>query len=200
LKPTSQLTIEGGIRWVFWPPWYSQTNNIANFEPSAYNPAVAAVIDPKTGAVIGGSRYNGVVLPGNGFLGDAASSPLASDPQVLALFNGAPRGFSQMHYNAIEPRLGMSYALNEQTILRASGGVFHKSKDNASDKRDVVWDTYDDTNFYGPSTDDRRHVLSFYYIYDLPFWRQQDTMLHNMLGGWQISGSTSITPARRSAS
>jgi hypothetical protein len=344
-KPTSKLTIEGGVRWVFWPPWYSQTNNIANFEPSAYNPAVAAVIDPKTGAVIGGSRYNGVVLPGTGFLGDAANSAIANDPQVLALFNGAPRGFSQTRYNNIEPRLGMSYALNEQTILRASGGIFHnrvtlndstllggnppfqpqvtiangnvdnpgsgtvgsagaplsvtgqalafkaptsymwnggvqreipfgfvidaeyvgrrglylqrernvnqlpegtlqdfpnvniaalrpylgygairisenagrsiyhslqlsaerryqnglkvgasytlsKSQDNASDKRDVVWNTYDDTNFYGPSTYDRRHVLSFYYIYDLPFWRAQDTMLHNMLGGWQISGAT----------
>jgi hypothetical protein len=344
-KPTAKLTIEGGIRWPFWPPWHSQTNNIANFEPSAYNPAVAAVIDPTTGAVIGGSRYNGIVLPGSGFSGDAATSSVGSDPQVLALFQGAPSGFSQTHYDAIEPRAGMSYALNEQTILRASAGVFHnrvtlndstllggnppfqpqvtiangsvdnpgsgtigsagaplsvtgqdlafnlptsymwsggvqreigngfvidaeyvgrrglylqrernvnqldagtlqanpgvniaalrpylgygairisenagrsiynslqvsaerryhnglkvgvaytlaKSNDNASDKRDVVWDTYDDTNFYGPSSYDRRHVLNFYYIYDLPFWRAQDTMLHNLLGGWQVSGAT----------
>src|SRR5439155_15376987 len=35
------------------------------------------------------------------------------------------RGFSQMHYNAIEPRLGVSYSLNDRTILRASSGVFH---------------------------------------------------------------------------
>ncbi|MCY0726177.1 hypothetical protein OVW19_31040, partial [Klebsiella pneumoniae] len=26
-KPTSNLTIEGGVRWAFWPPWYSTTNN-----------------------------------------------------------------------------------------------------------------------------------------------------------------------------
>ena len=32
-KPTSQMTIEGGVRWVLWPPWYSTTNNIANFDP-----------------------------------------------------------------------------------------------------------------------------------------------------------------------
>jgi len=344
-KPTSKLTIEGGFRWVFWPPWYSQTNNIANFEASAYNPANAAVINPATGLIVSGPRYNGVVLPGSGFTGDAANSVLASNPAVLALFNGAPRGFSDMHYNVLEPRGGLTYALNDRTILRTSAGIFHnratlndstllggnppfqpqvtltngsvdnpgggtaaagsapfaitsqdvafkhptsymwatgvqrelplsltvdvsyvgragaylqrerninqlpagtiqanpgvniaalrpylgygvirlsenaghsiynslqvsadrryknglklgvaytfsKSEDNASDKRNILWNTYDDTNYYGPSQFDRRHVLNFYYIYDLPFWRTQDTMLHNLLGGWQISGAT----------
>ncbi len=346
-KPTSQLTIEGGVRWVFWPPWYSLTNNIANFEPNVYSTSNAAVMDPKTGLLVSGPRYNGVVLPGNGFLGDAANSPLASNPQIQALFIGAPRGFSAMHYNNIEPRVGASYALNDKTVLRASSGIFHnrvtlndstllggnvpfqpqvtlsngsvdnpggggvaattapfavtsqdvefkapvawmwsagvqreipygftvdvsyvgrrgqhlqrerninqldagelllpqnagvniaalrpylgygvirlsenagrsmynslqvsadrryknglkvgvaytlsKSSDNASSKRDIVWDTFDDTNFYGPSQYDRRHVLNFYYIYDLPFWRQQDTLMHNLLGGWQVSGAT----------
>jgi hypothetical protein len=344
-KPTSQLTIEGGIRWVFWPPWYSNTNNIANFEPQAYSASGAAVINPATGLIVSGPRYNGVVLPGTGFLGDAASSALASNPAVTALFIGAPRGFSQTHYNVIEPRGGMTYAINEKTILRTSAGIFHnrvtlndstllggnppfqpqvtlangsvdnpgggtaaagsapftitsqdlafnhptsymwaggvqrelplqltvdvsyvgragahlqrerninqlqqgalqanpginiaalrpylgygairlsenaghsiynslqvsadrryrnglkigvaytfaKSQDNASDKRTVVWNTYDDTNFYGPSDYDRRHVLNFYYIYDLPFFRAQDTLMKNILGGWQISGAT----------
>jgi len=64
------------------------------------------------------------------------------------------------------------------------------SEDNASDKRNVLWNSYDDTNYWGPSSFDRKHVLSVYYIYDLPFWRSQDSMLHNLLGGWQISGAT----------
>jgi len=344
-KPTAKLTIEGGVRWVYWPPWYSLTNNIANFEPQAYNAANAAVINPSTGLIVSGPRYNGVVLPGSGFLGDAANSAIASNPAVLALFQNAPRGFSQTHSNAFEPRGGVTYAIDDKTILRTSAGIFHnrvtlndstllggnppfqpqvtlsngsvdnpgggtaaagsapftitgqdlvfnhptsymwaagvqrelpmsltvdvsyvgragaylqrerninqlaegtlqrnpgvniaalrpylgygairlsenaahsnynslqvsadrryknglkigvaytfaKSNDNASDKRTVLWNTYDDTNFYGPSDFDRRHVLNFYYIYDLPFWRQQDTMLHNLLGGWQISGAT----------
>src|SRR5262249_47955836 len=78
-KPTAKLTIEGGIPWVFWPPWYSNTNNIANFEPNAYSASGAAVINPSTGLIVSGPRYNGVVLPGDGFLGDAASSALASN-------------------------------------------------------------------------------------------------------------------------
>src|SRR5262249_4195972 len=50
---------------------------------------------------------------------------VASDPAVLALFRGQPEGFSKMHYDAIEPRLGVSYGVNEKTIARASAGIFH---------------------------------------------------------------------------
>jgi hypothetical protein len=342
-KPNSKLTIEGGVRYVIWPPWYSTTNNIANFDPRFYDKANEAIISPTTGRIISGPRYNGIVLPGDGFEGDAKNSSIANDPAVLALFRGEPRGFSQTHYNVFEPRGGMSYALNEKTILKASAGIFHnrvtlndssllggqppfqpmvtiangsvdnpggaagasglpfantaqdvnfkhptsymwsasvqrevpwgftveaayvgrrglylprerninqlaagtlqanpgvniaalrpykgygairlsenagnsrfnsfqltvdrrysnglkvgaaytlsKSEDNASDKRNVVWNTYDDTIYEGPSNFDRRHVFVAYYLYDLPFFQEQDTLMSNLLGGWQVSGS-----------
>ena len=63
-----------------------------------------------------------------------------------------------------------------------------KSEDNASGLRNVLWNTYDDSNFWGPSSFDRTHVLSVYYIYDLPFWRDPTSLMKNLLGGWQISG------------
>jgi hypothetical protein len=346
-KPSEKLTIEGGVRYVIWPPWYSTTNNIANFEPSAYSQANAAVINPATGRLVGGSRFNGIVLPGDGFKGDGADLVAAQDPRVQALFNGSPRGFSDTFYNVFEPRGGLSYAVNDKTIVRGSAGIFHarlglndstllggnppfqpmvtvangsvdnpagpggtatdlpfgmtaqdtefkiptsymwsggiqreipfgfvldvtyvgrrglylqrerninqlqqgatflpqnqgvnvaalrpylgygvlrmsenagnskynslqisadrrysnglkfgaaytygKSTDNGSDNRALVWNTYDDTNFYGPSNFDRRHVLNFYYIYDLPFFKEQDTLLKNLAGGWQVSGAT----------
>jgi hypothetical protein len=343
-KPVDKLTVEGGIRWAFWPPWYSTTNNIANFDPRFYDPSKAAIINPATGRLVGGDRYNGIVLPGTGFEGDGNSLNVASDPRVLALFRDQPRGFSEMHYNAIEPRFGAAYSLNDSTILRASTGVFHnrvtlndstllggnppfqpmvtvangivdnpaggssgatdlpfgiqgqdtvfkhptaymwatgvqrevldfvldvsyigrrgrylqrerninqltagtiqanqnvniaalrpykgygairisensgrstyhslqisadrryknglkigaaytlgKSMDDGSNKRDVIFNTYDDGAYWGPSSYDRRHVLTFHYIYDLPFWRNQDTTLKKVLGGWQVSGAT----------
>jgi hypothetical protein len=345
-KPTANMTIEGGFRWVFWPPWHSTTNNIANFDPRFYDPAVAAVINPANGRIVGGSRYNGIVLPGDGFVGEGNELLVAQDPRVQALFRGEPRGFAKTHYNVFEPRLGVSYSVNDKTIARLSGGVFHnrvtlndslllggnppfqpmvvvsngsvdnpsgggsggtdlpfamqaldvefkhptsymwstgiqrevpfgfvvdatyvgrrglylqrerninqmlqpgtiqanpgvnaaalrpykgygiirlgensarsiyhslqlsadrrysnglkvglaytlgKSEDNGSDKRNVLWNAYDDTNFWGPSSFDRRHVLSIYYIYDLPFWRNPKNLMENILGGWQISGAT----------
>jgi hypothetical protein len=345
-KPTSQMTIEGGVRWVYWPPWYSNTNNIANFDPRFYDPNQAAIINPATGRLIGQQgRYNGIVLPGDGFEGEGNDSVVADNPAVLALFRGEPRGFSETHSNAFEPRLGISYQLNEKTVLRTSAGIFHNrvtlndstllggnppfqpqatisngvadnpaggsassdlpfgingqdpvfkhptsymyaasiqrevplgfvvdvtyvwrkglylqrerninqlpagtiqanpsttniaalrpykgygairvsenaaaskynslqvsadrryrnglrvgvaytyghSTDNASDKRNVLWNTYDDTIFEGNSSFDRRHVVGISYIYDLPFWRDQSTLMRNLLGGWQVSGAS----------
>jgi hypothetical protein len=344
-KPSTNLTIEGGIRWAFWPPWYSTTNNIANFDTRFYDPAQAAIINPATGRLIGGSRYNGIVLPGDGFEGEGNDLVVAQNPAVQALFRGEPRGFSETHYNAIEPRLGVAYSLNDKTVLRASSGIFHnratlndstllggnppfqpmvtvanglvdnpggagggatdlpfgmqgqdpvfkhptsymwaagvqreipygfvvdvsyvgrrglylqrerninqlrpgtiqanpgvniaalrpftgygairisensgksiyhslqlsaerrysnglkvgaaytlsKSEDNGSDKRHVVFNTYDDTGFWGRSSYDRTHVFGLNYIYDLPFYRGQETLVRNLLGGWQISGAT----------
>jgi hypothetical protein len=342
-KPTSNLTVEGGIRWVFWPPWYSKTNNIATFDPRYYDTSNEAVIDPKTGRIVSGPRYNGILLPGDGFEGDGNDLAVAGDPAVQALFQGAPRGFAEMHNNAIEPRLGASYAVNDRTIVKVSGGIFHNrvtlndsmllggnppfqpqvgisdgsadnpgaggagslpfsmtaidpvfklptaymfsagvqreiplgfvldvayvwrrglylqrerdinqllpgtlqanpgvnsaalrpykgfgtirmsenaakseynslqisaerryrngfkfsiaytlghSKDNASDKRNVLFNNYDDTGYWGNSSFDRRHVLAFNYIYDLPFYRDQVGVTGKILGGWQISGAT----------
>ena len=343
-KASDRLTIEGGFRWSFWPPWYSTTNNIANFDPRFYDPAKAAQINPSTGRLVGGDRYNGIVLPGDGFEGEGSSLVVAQDPLVQALFRGEPRGFSQTHANALEPRVGMAYAIDDKTMMRMSAGIFHnrvtlndstvlggnppfqpmvtvangvvdnpggvgastdlpfginaqdtvfkhptayswsagvqrqvplgfvvdltyvgrkgrylqrefninqlpagtiqanpgvniaalrpykgygairlsensgksiynslqvsadrrysngfklsiaytlgKSMDDASNKRDVVFNTYDDESFYGPSSFDRRHVLGIGYIYDLPFWKEQETLLKNMVGGWQISGAS----------
>ena len=345
-KPRTDLTIEGGLRMPFWPPWYSQTNNIANFEQQFYDKSNEAVMSPTTGRLVSGPRYNGVVLPGNGFIGDAKDLEAAKDPRVLALFRGEPRGFSQTHYNAFEPRLGVSYSLNQKTVARASAGIFHnrvtlndstllggnppfqpmvavsngsvdnpagaggaadlpfgmqgqdvvfkhptsymwsagvqrelplafvvdvtyvgrrglylqrerninqlpegtltnpankdiniaalrpykgygairlsenagyskynslqisadrrytkglkigfaytlgKSEDNGSDKRNIIWNTYNDKTYWGPSNFDRRHVVTVYYIYDLPFWRNGGSVLKSALGGWQISGAT----------
>ena len=124
-KPNAKMTIEGGFRYVIWPPWYSNTNNIANFDPRFYNKASEAVINPSTGRIVSGPRYNGIVLPGDGFEGDGKNSSIANDPAVLALFRGEPRGFSDTHYNVLEPRGGMSYAMNEKTIFKMSGGIFH---------------------------------------------------------------------------
>ena len=35
-----------------------------------------------------------------------------------------------------------------------------KSEDNASDKRNIIWNAYDDTIYWGPSSFDRTHVLT----------------------------------------
>jgi hypothetical protein len=343
-RPTANLTVEGGVRYVLWPPWYSTTNNIATFDPAYYNTSNQAVINPANGQIVSGPRYNGILLPADGFPSSASNLAVYDDPAVLALFKGAPRGFTKTHKNVFEPRLGAAYMLNRSTVVRASAGVFHnrvtlndalllggnppfqpqvsvsngsadnpggaggaaslpfsmtaidpifkhptsymwsagmqrelpwgfvvdatyvgrrglylqrerninqlapgtvqanpgvnsaalrtykgygiirlsenagyskynslqltvdrrylngfkfglaytlgKSVDNASDKRNILFNTFDDTGYWGPSNFDRRHVFAFHYIYDLPFLKSQDSMVSRVLGGWQVSGAT----------
>jgi hypothetical protein len=43
---------------------------------------------------------------------------------------------------------------------------------------------------------DRRHVFAASYVYELPFFRAQEGVIGRALGGWQLSGITSIQSGR----
>jgi hypothetical protein len=63
-------------------------------------------------------------------------------------------------------------------------------RDNGSDKRNLLYNAYDDSGFWSVSDNDRTHLFNVHYLYELPFWRNQDTLLKKVLGGWQVSGVT----------
>ena len=88
-------------------------------------------------------------------------------------------------------------------LERVEGGLAYtlgKSTDNGSDKRNMLWDPYDDTIYEGPSNFDRRHVLSFYYIYDLPFWREPTNWCRTSSAAGRSRAPRSCARARRSRS
>jgi hypothetical protein len=72
--------------------------------------------------------------------------------------------------------------------------------DAGSDRSDAPQNTYNwKEGEYGRATLDRRHILTFNYVYELPFYRSQQGLTGHVLGGWQISGITQIgsgTPSR----
>ncbi len=59
-----------------------------------------------------------------------------------------------------------------------------KSSDNGSNYRDIVPDTYNTGNLWGPSEYDERHVVLVNYIYAIPFMKN-----NKALGGWSIAGT-----------
>ncbi|HTZ60058.1 MAG TPA: carboxypeptidase regulatory-like domain-containing protein [Acidobacteriaceae bacterium] len=67
--------------------------------------------------------------------------------------------------------------------------TFSKSMDNSSNYRDIVPDTYNTSNLWGPSEYDVRHALVVNYLYVLPFFQGKRNLLGETLGGWQLSGS-----------
>jgi hypothetical protein len=338
------LTIEGGVRYVYWPPWQAKLNNAAMFHPGYYDASRAAVIDRATGAIVSGDRLNGVVLPGDGFPDEARGQIDAADnPDYQRLFRGLPEGFSETHETVFQPRIGVAYSINPKTVLRFGAGMYHtrltlndstllggnppiqfkvgvtngvvdqptgatrrdfplvmtmqdpifkhptayswstsfqrelpgsialdvtyvgrmglhlqrerninqlqpgtiqanpgvnvnalrpflgfgtirlsenagrsiyhglqlgverrfrgglgfgvaytwsKVRDNASDKRNIMFNAYDDSGYWAVSNNDRTHVFNFHYVYELPFWKSQDTAIKKVLGGWQVSGVT----------
>src|SRR5207244_10512696 len=53
-KPADKLTIEGGVRYVLWPPWHAGLNNAALFDPAFSDPATAVTVDPTGGFIVRG--------------------------------------------------------------------------------------------------------------------------------------------------
>jgi len=344
-KVNSKLRLELGVRHTMMQPYYySLWRNIAIFDPSKYDPSKAVVQDPRTGNVLSGDRYNGVIIPGTGWP-DAAIGrvPIASDPSFNRLFTGGSKTFGQMQWKNFGPRIGLAYAINSKNVLRTGFGTFYqrpgvadnvflggqapfqpfvsvangnvdnpggatgvgfpfyymtqdpvykiprshqwnvtyerelplnfvltsgyigrvgthlertrninqlqpgtiqanpgvnvnalrpykgfaqidsnqnaarseynsfqleanrrfskgilfgfaytlsKSMDNGSDRRAIVWNAYDDRNYWGPSNFDTRHIVMINYLWELPFFKSAEGAKKTLLGGWQLSGNT----------
>ena len=124
-KATSKLNIEFGLRWSLWPPWHSKWGNLAEFLPQFYNPQDAAVINPKGGFIVSGNPYDGIVFPGNGVpSAEGNRIPVLDSGQFKALYHNLPEGLAQTQWKVFQPRLGLAYAFNSKTVVRAGIGAF----------------------------------------------------------------------------
>jgi hypothetical protein len=108
-KVTPRLTLDYGLRFVWMPAQYDANNQIALFNPFAYNPANAVTIDPNSGNIIaadGGDPLNGMEFTKNGSL---------------------PTGGWNSRGIMPEPRFGFAYDLigDHKTILRGGFGMMH---------------------------------------------------------------------------
>jgi hypothetical protein len=129
-KATPRLTLNLGLRWAYMQPQYSALNNTSAFLPQYYDPAQAAIVDPKTGYIIGQPNpYNGLVLGGEGFAETAKGRvPQADDPAVKALFHDLPKGTAYTDWGTWAPRFGFAYDLTgkQSTVLRGGYGIFYE--------------------------------------------------------------------------
>ncbi|MEO8258377.1 MAG: carboxypeptidase-like regulatory domain-containing protein [Acidobacteriota bacterium] len=122
-KPTRDVTLELGLRYSLWQPWGTTNQTMASFDNRFYTAAAAATVDRTGGFVTGGDRFNGIVLPGDG----PSAEAIETFPQLAnlqRLYRGVPNGFSDTPTDGLQPRLGLAYAINERTTLRAGIGRF----------------------------------------------------------------------------
>ncbi|MCG3161825.1 MAG: hypothetical protein JMDDDDMK_03039 [Acidobacteria bacterium] len=130
-KATPKLRLEYGLRHTIIQPYYSLWGNMAVFDPDLYDPKIAVTQNPANGFITAGdlrSRYNGLVIPGDGWPA-AASGPgrvgIAQTGEFNFLFRGAGAEFSKIHKNNFQPRVGIAYAFNEKNVIRAGAGRFY---------------------------------------------------------------------------
>ncbi len=75
------------------------------------------------------------------------------------------------------------------------GLAYTWSKDlttNSNDRGSMATDTYNLKLDYGPSTTNTPHIFMANYIYELPFFKGQQGLEGKLLGGWELSGITSM--------
>ena len=70
--------------------------------------------------------------------------------------------------------------------------TYSESLDNGSNYRDIVPDTYNTSNLWGPSEYDTRHIAIINYQYHLPFFKNQTTLAGKLIGGWDIVGQMTV--------
>ncbi len=128
-KLGQKLTINYGVRYTVIVPYHAEWRNMILFDPRFYDPAQAVTVDPTTGLITGtptiDQRYNGMVIPGNGFPSSANGRvPEATSGLYTDLFRHVPDHYSDIQWGDIQPRLGVAYQLGNKTVFRAGAGRF----------------------------------------------------------------------------
>lgn len=126
-RATQKLSIEYGVRYQWLQPFYTQGNNLTNFDPSLYSATNAVAVT--AGGVLAnpgvGNRYNGLVRAGDGVPSDQQKRVPNVNTSIFPLIpSGAPRGFYDMN-GAFGPRFGFAYAADDKTSIRGGFGIFY---------------------------------------------------------------------------
>ena len=119
------LSLEAGLRYELAAPIYTQGNNVSNFVPELYNPALAATLN-RNGSIasVGANRYTGMIAAGDGVPEDQRNRVTIDEAAAALIPNGAPRGLYDPHH-LFMPRFSIAYSVSDKTVLRGGAGLFY---------------------------------------------------------------------------
>ncbi|MDT8067349.1 MAG: carboxypeptidase regulatory-like domain-containing protein [Terriglobia bacterium] len=114
-KVTPRFTLDYGMRFAWVPPQTDARNQVAIFDPAAYDPAKAVAIDPNSGNIILNDQ------PGGNPNGDPLNGMVFTANHQIPAGGWNDRGVMP------EPRIGFAYDLSDdhKTVLRGGFGMMH---------------------------------------------------------------------------
>ncbi|MCC6344688.1 MAG: TonB-dependent receptor [Bryobacterales bacterium] len=133
-KVTRKLTVDAGVRFVWFTPWTQKNGTSAAFSPERYQISKAPVL------FLPALDANGRRVARNPLTGQLAIPPLigvyvpnSGDPingMVLGTDPTYPAGFKEQQPVLLEPRIGLAYDVfgDGKMAIRASFGSFHNTR------------------------------------------------------------------------
>lgn len=100
----------------------------------------------------------------------------------------APQNFFNSNYHSLQ--MGMEKRFASGSLVKVAYTFSHNLTDNQTDRNTAPQNPFNLAAEYGPTQFDRRHIFTFNYIYEVPFFRDQKGLTGRLLGGWQLSGIT----------
>ena len=109
-KATPKLRVELGLRHSIIQPYYSLWRNMVVFDPTVLRSGSSRQCRIRaTGFIISGDRYNGLVIPGDGFPRcrprAACRSPIPASSTACSA--ALPKQYSKIHKEDFQPRVGI---------------------------------------------------------------------------------------------
>ena len=171
----------------------SQDRIYKNPESWAWNVAVQREVGFDTTVEIAYVGRRGLHLQQERNINQLQPGTVQANPGVSENYLRPYKGYGAIRLtenNASSTYNGLQLDVNrrfKKGFLFGLAYTLSKSSDNGSDPKDSLANAFDRSTVWGPSNYDRRHVVVTNFIWQLPFFTNNN-LTGKVLGGWQVTG------------